>query len=183
MAFDAGSALSVGATEWRTTFGTAWGVVMFHSAGGHRYVQQTISWGRILSGPKFPGLLRGRFEWAIEITPIYGQYNPDSVYGIGVAPLDWRWNFEPRGRYSPFVELAGGLMKSSGPIPPGTTSGNFIAYGGGGLRILVANNQSVVLAYRFDHISNGNRLDRNPGVNAHAIHVGWSLLQPPKLRH
>lgn len=181
-AFDAGGALSVGATEWRTTLGTGWSVVLFHSADGHKYVQQTVSWGRILSGPKFSGFLRGRFEWAVEVTPIYGQYNPDTVYGVGISPLDWRWNFEPRGRYSPFVELASGLMKSTSPIPQGTSSANFTASGGGGVRILVAHNQSVVLAYRFDHISNGNRLADNPGLNAHAIHIGWSLLQPSKRR-
>lgn len=177
-AFDANTAFAVGASEWRTTVGSAWGVVVFHSAGGHRYIQQTISWGRILSGPKLSGALRGRFEWAIEVTPVYGQYLPDHIYGVGVSPLDWRWNFEPRGRYAPFAELAGGLMKSSGPVPPGTTSANFTAHAGGGVRILVANRQALVLAYRFDHISNGNRLDRNPGVNAHAVHVGWSWLQP-----
>jgi hypothetical protein len=48
------------------------------------------------------------------------------------------------------------------------------------VRVLIAGRQSLVLAYRFDHISNGNRLERNPGVNAHALHVGWSLLKPPK---
>jgi hypothetical protein len=175
-----GPLLEVGATEWMATFGTAYGVVVFHSAGGHQYVMQTFSWGRVLSGPKFPGALRGRFEWAVEVMPAYGQYLPDRVYGFGVLPLSWRWNFEPRGRYAPFVELSGGLMKSSGPVPPGTTSANFLAHTGGGVRVLVARQQSLVLAYRFDHISNGNRLDRNPGVNAHAFHVGWSLLQPRK---
>jgi hypothetical protein len=162
------------------TVGTAYGVVVFHSAGGHQYVMQTLSWGRVLSGPKFRGALRGRFEWAIEAMPVYGQYLPDRVYGFGVSPLSWRWNFEPRGRYAPFVQLSGGLMKSTGPVPPGTTSANFMAHAGGGVRVLIAGRQSLVLAYRFDHISNGNRLERNPGVNAHALHVGWSLLKPPK---
>jgi hypothetical protein len=162
------------------TVGTAYGVVVFHSAGGHQYVMQTLSWGRVLSGPKFPGALRGRFEWAIEVMPVYGQYLPDRVYGFGVSPLSWRWNFEPRGRYAPFVQLSGGLMKSSGPVPPDTTSANFTAHAGGGLRVLVTRQQSLVLAYRFDHISNGNRLEQNPGVNAHAFHLGWSLLKPRK---
>lgn len=176
--FAASDLLGVGTTEWMATVGTAYGVVVFHSAGGHQYVVQTLSWGRVLSGPKFPGALRGRFEWAIELMPVYGQYLPDRVYGFGVSPLSWRWNFEPRGRYAPFVQLSGGLMKSTGPVPPGTTSANFTAHAGGGVRVLVAKQQSLVLAYRFDHISNGNRLDRNPGVNAHAFHLGWSLLKP-----
>lgn len=169
--------LAVGATEWMATVGSAYGVVVFHSAGGHQYVTQTFSWGRVLSGPKFPGFLRGRFEWAVELMPVYGQYRPDHVYGFGVSPLSWRWNFEPRGRYAPFAQLSGGLMRSNGPVPPGTTSANFTAHLGAGVRILMKGPHSLVLAYRFDHISNGNRLDRNPGVNAHALHVGWSLLK------
>ena len=170
--------LDVGTTEWMATVGTAFGVVVFHSAEGHKYLMQTLSWGRVLTRPRFPGVLRGRFEWALEVMPVYGQYQPDRVFGVGVSPLSWRWNFEPRGRYAPFVQLSGGVMKSSGEVPPGTTSANFTAHAGGGVRVLVARQQSVVLSYRFDHISNGNRLDRNPGVNAHAIHVGWSLLKP-----
>jgi hypothetical protein len=102
------------------------------------------------------------------------------VFGVGVSPLSWRWNFEPRGRYAPFVQLSGGFMKSTGALPPGTTSANFTAHAGAGVRVLMARHQALVLSYRLDHISNGNRLERNPGVNAHAIHVGWSVLRPRK---
>ena len=170
--------MALGATEWMATFGSAWGVVVFHSAGGHNYLMQTVSWGRVLSGPKFPGALRGRFEWAFEATPVYGQYHPVKTYGFGVSPLVWRWNFEPRGRYAPFGQLSGGALWTRDPVPERTTTANFTANAGAGLRILFKSDQAVVLMYRFDHISNGNRLDRNPGVNAHALHVGLSLLRP-----
>lgn len=177
---DAGPVLALGATEWMTTFGTGWGVVVFNSAGGHDYVTQNVSWGRVLSGPKFPGALRGRFEWAFEATPVYGQYHPDKAYGFGLTPLVWRWNFEPRGRYAPFAQLAGGALWTSAPVPEQTTTSNFTANAGFGLRILFKSRQALVLMYRFDHISNGNRLESNPGVNAHALHFGFSLLRPRK---
>ena len=179
-AIDASSLLQAGTTEWLATVGSAWGVVLFHSAGGHQYLSQTVSWGRILSGPKFPGVLRGRFEWAMEVTPVFAQYRPDDVYGLGVAPICWRWNFEPRGKYAPYAELAGGLMWSSAPVPEETTTANFTAHAGAGVRMLIRKHEALVVAYRLDHISNGNRLERNPGVNAHAIHVGLSLLRPGK---
>ena len=165
------------------TFGTGFGVVLFHSAGGHRYVMQTVSWGRVLSGPKFPGAVRGRFEWAFEATPVYGQYHPAKTYGFGVSPLLWRWNFEPRGRYAPFAQLSGGALWTSQPVPERTTTANFTANAGGGVRILFRSQQALVVMYRFDHISNGNRLERNPGVNAHAIHFGWSLMRPPRTKN
>jgi hypothetical protein len=177
-ALDASSVVALGATEWMATLGSAWGVVLFHSAEGHRYVMQTVSWGRVLSGPKFSGVLRGRFEWAFEASPVYAQYQPSSTYGFGVSPLLWRWNFEPRGRYAPFAQLSGGALWTSSPVPEQTTTANFTANTGAGLRILFKSQQALVLMYRFDHISNGNRLERNPGVNAHSLHVGWSLLRP-----
>lgn len=177
---DVGGVITLGTTEWMTTVGNAWGIVVFHSAGGHKYATQTVSWGRVLSAPKFSGALRGRFEWAVEVTPVYAQYTPDKTYGFGITPLLWRWNFEPRGRYAPFVQLAGGALWTTSPVPPGTTTANFTANTGAGVRILFNSHQAMVLMYRFDHISNGNRLERNPGVNAHALHFGISLLKPGK---
>ena len=177
---DATGVVALGATEWMATLGNAWGTVVFHSAGGHNYMMQTLSWGRVLSGPKFSGAVRGRFEWAFEATPVYAQYHPERVYGFGLTPLLWRWNFEPRGRYVPFAQLAGGALWTTHPVPERTTSANFTANAGVGVRMLLKSQQALVLMYRFDHISNGNRLDRNPGVNAHALHLGFSLLRPQK---
>src|SRR5262245_27631723 len=77
------SLLAAGATEWMATLGAGYSVEMFHSVRGHQYVTQTLSWGRVLTGPTFTGILRGRFEWAVEVTPMYGQFQPDRVFGIG----------------------------------------------------------------------------------------------------
>jgi hypothetical protein len=176
---DAAPLVDRGATEWMTTIGSAWGVVLFHSAGGHRFLSQTVSWGKVLSGTKLRGALRGRFEWAVEMTPVYGQYHPDDVYGVGVSPFAWRWNFEPHRKYAPFAELAGGLLWTSAPVPQRTTRANFTAHAGVGLRRMIRPTQALVVLYRFNHISNGNRLERNPGVSAHAVHVGWSVFKMP----
>ena len=178
-ALDAAPLVDRGATEWMTTIGSAWGVVVFKSAGGHRFLSQTLSWGKVLSGTKLRGALRGRFEWAVEMTPVYGQYHPDDVYGVGVSPFAWRWNFEPQRKYAPFAELAGGLLWTSAPVPQRTTRANFTAHAGVGLRRMIRPTQALVVLYRFNHISNGNRLERNPGVNAHAVHVGWSIFRVP----
>jgi Lipid A 3-O-deacylase (PagL) len=174
----AADALNFGATEWMATVGTAWSVGLFHSAEGHGYVTQTLSWGKVLGRPKLAGIARGRFEWAVEVMPIYGQYRPQHVYGIGLSPVVWRWNLEPRGRYAPYTELASGLLWTTAPVPLLTGKANFLAHAAAGLRVMITPHQALVLGYRFEHISNGNRLEKNPGVNAHAVHVGWSVLQP-----
>jgi hypothetical protein len=167
-----------GASEWMITAGNAWGDVLFHSAGGHDYALQTVSWGRVLTEMHGPGFLRGRFEWAVEAMPIFGQYRPDRVFGVGASPLVWRWNLAPRGRYAVYGELAGGALWTSSPVPRQTTSANFTAHAGIGLRIFMRHDSALVVTYRLHHISNGNRLERNPGVNAHALQMGWNLVRP-----
>ena len=57
---------------------------------------QTIGYGRELTRElKFVGI-RGRFAWGIEATPLFAQFSPSTIYGVGIAPVVWRWNFPPR---------------------------------------------------------------------------------------
>ncbi len=172
------SFFEVGTAEIMVTGGPAFGIVLFHSAAGHRYALQTLSWGWMLSGPRGPGALRGRFEWAVEAVPVFGQYAPERTYGFGLTPLLWRWNFEPRGRIAPYAELAGGALWTSEAVPARTTTSNFTAHAGAGLRIFLRPRDALVFGYRLHHISNGNRLERNPGVNAHVLQFGWAFLRP-----
>jgi len=185
---DVATFLEVHASEWMVTGGPAFGVVVFNSARGHRYLLQTVSWGRVLSAPRGAGALRGQFEWAFEAVPIYGQFAPTNTYGLGFSPLVWRWNFEPRGRVATYAELAGGGLWTTDPVPVRTTTANFTAHAAYGVRYFLRPQQALVVSYRFHHISNGNRLERNPGVNAHAFQAGFSYvrsrreMQPQRLR-
>jgi hypothetical protein len=135
---------------------------------------QTVSWGRELTREWGPGALRGRFVWAVEAMPIFAQFSPASIYGIGLAPVVWRWNFRPQPRWSAFGEMAMGGMWSTEPIPENTSRGNFTAHWGAGVRLRPRGPHSVVVAYRFQHLSNGNQLGPNPGVNSHVVLIGWS---------
>ncbi|HUE86240.1 MAG TPA: acyloxyacyl hydrolase [Vicinamibacterales bacterium] len=172
------SVFGVGSSEWMFTAGPGLGISLFHSEPGHRYLMPSISWGRVLSRPLGPGAFRGRFEWAIEVVPLFSQFNPRTTYGLGVTPLVWRWNFVPRGKLAPFAELAGGALWTRDPIPSETTAANFTAHAAYGIRYFLGPQHAIVASYRFHHISNGNRLERNPGVNAHVLQVGFSLLRP-----
>jgi hypothetical protein len=158
--------------------GPALGVTLFHSSEGHRYFLQTLSWGRVLSGPLGPSALRGRFQWSIEFVPVFGQYEPEKTYGFGVTPLMWRWNFEPHGRLVQFAELAGGALWTRDPLPADTTTANFTAHVSYGIRYFLKPRAAIVVSYRLHHISNGNRRDRNPGVNAHVVQLGMSVVRP-----
>jgi Lipid A 3-O-deacylase (PagL) len=169
--------LDVGTTEWMVTSGPAFSVNLFHSVAGHRYFLQTVSWGRVLTGEHGPGKVRGRFQWSFEIVPLYGQYHPDNTLGVGISPLLWRWNFAPSGKVAPFVELAGGALFTRDPVPAKTTRANFTAHVAYGMRYFLAPQTALVVGYRFHHISNGNRLQENPAINAHVVQFGLSMLR------
>ena len=165
-------------TELVVAAGGAWSVKLFESTAHRRYAVQVVSWGRELTRPLGPGWLRGRFAWAVEATPIFAQTRPSRLYGFGLAPVVWRWNFEPRPKWSAFGELSMGGLWTSDPIPEKSTRANFTAHWGGGVRLNVAARHRLVIGYRFQHISNGNQLGSNPGVNSHVVLAGLSLARP-----
>jgi hypothetical protein len=166
------------ASELVVAGGAAWSVQLFKSVANRRYAVQFLSWGRALTRPLGPGILRGRFAWAVEATPIFAQTAPSHVYGFGLAPVVWRWNFEPRPRWSAFGELSMGGLWTSDPIPEKASRANFTAHWGGGVRLPTSARSALVLGYRLQHISNGNNLGSNPGVNSHVVLAGLSLTRP-----
>lgn len=174
---DAQSALSRGTAELSASIGVAHGVTVLQSTGGQEYLMPSIMWGRVLTDLRGPRWARGRFEWAVEVSPFI-EWSSGRARGAGVAPLAWRWNLRPHGRVAPYADVGGGALWTSAAIPAGTTGSNFMAHAGGGIRILGASGEGLTLGYRFHHISNGNRLGRNPGVNAHMLSIGWTRVRP-----
>ena len=165
-----------GTAEWMFGAGGAVSVELFHSRGGIRYAAHTVSWSRELTSDRGPGALRGRLAWVIEVMPLLIELAPTRVYALGISPIGLRWNLVPRRRWSAFTELAGGFLGSSGAIPDEAAQFNFTAHWGAGVRVPVRSRQGLVVAYRFQHISNGNRLATNPGVNSHVALAGWSVI-------
>lgn len=166
-----------GATEWSATAGAARGITLLQSTGGDRYATTQLAWGRVLTDLRGPRWLRGRFEWSLEVVPALVEWSTGRARGVGVSPLGWRWNMAPRGAWHPYAEVGGGALWTSAPIPDGTTGSNFTSFAGIGVRRLGARGHGLVVSYRLHHISNGNRLRRNPGVNAHMISVGWTRVR------
>jgi hypothetical protein len=173
-AYESRAPLSGVPSEWIVAIGAAKSVNLFQSTAGRSYAVQTFGWGRELTGDWGPGLLRGRFTWAVEAMPVFAQFSPSAIYGFGFAPVVWRWNFTPRSRYSVFAELSMGGLWTTQPIPEKTGRGNFTAHWGGGVRLRPRGGNAMLLAYRFQHFSNGNQLGSNPGVNSHVVLIGWS---------
>jgi Lipid A 3-O-deacylase (PagL) len=160
--------------EWTVATGFAWSVRLFESTSGRRYAVQTGGYARELTGDLRLVGIPGRFAWGAEAMPLFAQFSPSTIYGIGFSPIVWRWNFPPRTTWSAFAELAMGGMWTTEPIPEGTSRGNFTAHWGGGVRLRPRGAHALLVAYRFQHFSNGNQLGSNPGVNSHVVLAGWT---------
>ena len=137
-----------------------------------------LRYGWVITGPHLPGLLRGRFEYAVDAVPAYLIFQPaNTAYGVGFNPLGLKWNFERRGRLSPYFELSGGTLFSDHSVPTYTNTLNFTSAAALGTHVLGAKyNWSVEL--RYLHISNAGLATPNPGLNTVQVRVGvgrfWS---------
>jgi len=161
-------------SEWIVAAGVAKSVNLFQSTSGRAYGVQAIGYARELTRDLDLLGVRGRFAWGIEVMPLFAQFEPSRIYGFGIAPVVWRWNFPPQPKWSVFGELSMGGLWTSDKIPEDTGQVNFTAHWGGGIRLRPRGGNTVLIGYRFQHFSNGNQLGSNPGVNSHVVIAGWS---------
>jgi hypothetical protein len=155
--------------------------VQVWSGGGHSVPGGTsntgifdagLRYGWVITGAHGPGFLRGRFEYAVDAVPAYLIFQPaNTAYGVGFNPLGLKWNFERRGRLSPYFELSGGTLFTDHNVPTYTNTVNFTSAAALGTHVLGAKyNWSVEL--RYLHISNAGLAVPNPGLNTVQVRVG-----------
>src|SRR6267154_4794653 len=128
--------------------------------------------GWVITGPHLPGILRGRFEYTVDAIPVYVIFQPlNTAYAGGFDPLGLKWDFERHGRFSPYLELSGGVLFSSHNVPIYTNTVNFSPSAAFGTHILGEKyNWSVEL--RYLHISNAGLGVYNPGLNTVQVRLG-----------
>lgn len=132
-----------------------------------------LRYGWIITGPHLPGFLRGRFEYAVDLVPVFLVFQPtNTAYGAGFDPLGLKWNFERHGRISPYLELTGGALFTNRNVPTGTNTVNFMDQAAFGMHLLGAH-RNVALEVRYMHISNAGLATPNPGVNTVQVRVGF----------
>jgi len=147
----------------------------FHLKDPHRFATAMVEWGQVATKRKGPGVLAGRLEVLIQILPLFVMSQSQRAYGVGFMPIFLRWDFDQRGRVQPFLELAGGLLLTNTAVPEGTARFNYLAHAGPGLRIWLNSREALLAGYSFHHLSNGNRLPSNPGINSNFFYAGISL--------
>ena len=131
-----------------------------------------LRYGWIITDAHLPGFLRGRFEYAVDVVPVFLVFQPtDTAYGAGFNPLGLKWNFERHGRLSPYLELSGGTLFTNNNVPAYTNTVNFTSAAALGTHILGEKyNWSIEL--RYLHISNAGLATPNPGINTVQVRLG-----------
>ena len=152
------------------------------TGGGHGLNGSTASsgvwnvgarYGWILTAPHGPGFLRGQFEYAVDVVPVFlVVQRTGTAYGFGLNPFALKWNFTKPRKVVPYFELGGGTLFTNDYVPPGTSHVNFTSSGALGLHFLRSKyNWSAEI--RFMHISNAGLASLNPGINTLQLRLGF----------
>jgi hypothetical protein len=131
-----------------------------------------VRYGWVLTNPHGPGFLRGRFEYVVDVVPIFPVFQPTgTAYGFGLNPLGLKWNLDAGRKVVPYFELGGGTLFTNHEVPAGTSQVNFTSGGAFGMHFLRRKyNWSVEV--RYMHISNAGLSTPNPGINTLQVRLG-----------
>jgi hypothetical protein len=132
-----------------------------------------VRFGWVISQPHLPGILHGRFEYAVDGVPLYIiTQRIHNAYGAGFNALGLKWNFERRGRFSPYLELGGGVIFTNHNVPTYTNTVNFTPSAALGTHIL-GKKYNLSVEARYLHISSAGLAEPNPGLNTFDVRVGF----------
>jgi hypothetical protein len=161
-----------GSTQWMMLAAGAEPLPINSRDEGRRFVMPFVTWGRIMSAPHGPGILRGQLEWGFEIMPLMAMHQTQTTYAAGGSPIFFRWRVRERGRVAPYAELNGGAIYSNRPIPENISRFNYTAQAGVGFVLRVMHGRSLVFGYRLHHISNGGTGPFTRSVNSNVLLAG-----------
>jgi hypothetical protein len=172
-----------GSNEWQVWLGGAYPIKLFDDAPLARIWTAGATYGRVLTDAHGPGALRGRLEWAFQVEPVVEILLPKRpVYGAGVTPFIWKWDFVTRRRISPYWELYGGALFSNHQVVPGTTTFNFTPGTAAGVSVPwgKSGKYSWTADIRYFHVSNAGLTYYNPGLNTIELRIGFGLFSHRK---
>ena len=139
-----------------------------------------LRYGRILAAWDV-----GSLEYTLDIFPAAVFFEPKSVrgrssiYGAGLSPLGFKFNFGQQSWIKPFVAASVGFMYFQDDVPvPQSSRFNFTPELGLGVQLFFTPKTAVTLGYKLHHMSNANTGRSNPGVDSHVIYAGFSFFTP-----
>ena len=139
-----------------------------------------LRYGRVLTDAHGHGPLNGRFEYSFDVIPAFLIFQrTGTVYGGGFDPFALKWDFRTRRHIAPFLEISGGGLFTTAPVPPRGTAFNFTASTALGAHVM-RGRHAVSIDVRWFHISNAHIIAYDPGINAVQVRVGFGLFTQPK---
>lgn len=103
------------------------------------------------------------------------QYLHERFYGSGISPVGFETDFLPAKRVQPFLSTNGGALYFDQRVlsPQGSQFMYTIDFGAG-IHIFRKARQDWSLGYRYQHLSNANISEHNPGTDANTFYVAVS---------
>jgi hypothetical protein len=146
-----------------------------------------------LDGQYTVTILAGRqvaWKWVSEVVPVALLNEPTeyyftngrltssragaTTYGGGITPLGMQVNFRNGHGVQPFFDAHGGMLYFTRQEPvPGSSQYNFTFNFGTGVQVFAGKRSSVLIGYKYHHISNNNTASQNPGVDSSEVYAGW----------
>ena len=133
--------------------------------------------GKVLTGDHLGGFLRGNFEYAADVMPIYYFWQPapaQNAFGSAFNPVNLKWNFTSAERVIPYLELGGGVLFTNHVVPLNTSHVNFLTHATLGFQFFNTERRAFTAGVRYEHISNAGLTVPNPGVNTVQFQVGMN---------
>jgi hypothetical protein len=184
--FLAGFAAPVRAQDGPATDGNEIEIWTMGGHGTNGIAQHTGVWsagfryGWVITEPRGPGFVRGRFEYAVDAVPVFVVFQPtNTAYGAAVNPVGLIWDFDTRGRVVPYIDLDGGVLFTNTQVPAGASRLNFTTAGAVGVHFL-AGKVNWTADVRFVHISNAGLQTHNPGINTVELRLGLGWFTHPR---
>ncbi len=92
------------------------------------------------------------------------------------------FDFKPRGRYVPFLDVGSGVLHTPLSTRAPELSGNlqFLPQAGLGIQHYFSPQRALVIEYRYIHMSNAGIEPPNEGFNASMLSIGFRWLRRPR---
>jgi hypothetical protein len=103
------------------------------------------------------------------------QYLRQRVYGSGISPVGFESDFFPAKRVQPFFSTNGGALYFADRVlsPQGSQWMYTIDFGTG-IHVFRKARQDWTIGYRYQHLSNANISQHNPGTDANTFYIAVS---------
>lgn len=140
---------------------------------GDAYVSMAgFSAGYVFAQPVKSGPMRSSLEYYFDIMPVFVLTKPQLIYGAGLSPVGFKWNFAARRQ--PYLDFSLGGVLGTRDVPAAKSSNlNFTVAADGGATIVRRPRSALTANVGFWHLSNAHMGLTNPSLNALQFGVAY----------